>query len=411
MSASTRVVVVGGGQAAAQLIGSLRGHGFGGQITLFSDEQMLPYHRPPLSKKFLLGELSQDKLLIRKPAYYEGHGVDVRLGCPVLGVDAAARQLTVAEHPNIDYDVLVLATGGRARRLPLLPQGMSGVHALRTYTDALALRDRLHAGARVVLIGGGYIGLEVAASLRTLGCEVTVLEMQSRVLERSAAPAIAQRLVEEHAHHGSRVHCGIGVSRILGEHAFEGVLTSDGQTIEADVLVVGIGMQANTSLAEQAGLACADGILVDRSGRTSDPSIYAIGDVACWRDRDGQGSGRLESVDNAIFSANVAAAAIAGGAPPEAAPPWFWSDQYHNKLQMVGLAPAQASWLQRRSEDGARLSCFCIEDERLRAAQCLNAAGDFIVAKRLIATGQRIDPAALTNPSIALRDLCTTASE
>lgn len=411
MNAPQRVVVVGGGQAATQLIGSLRGHGYEGQIALFCDEDVLPYHRPPLSKKFLLGELPLEKLAIRKAAYYQTHNVDVHLGRAVVAIDTATQCVVDEAGQTTPYDALVLATGGRPRDLALVPQGMSGVFTMRTYADSQALRERLNGAERVVLVGGGYIGLEVAASLRTLGCQVSVLEMQSRVLERSAAAPIAQRLVEEHLRQGSQVHCGVGVSRVLGQSAFAGVETSAGERLEADVLVVGIGMQANSELAEAAGLACDDGILVDATGQSSDARIYAIGDVARPRLTQGHGGVRLESVDNAIHTANVVAAAITGTTPPQPAAPWFWSDQYKSKLQMVGLAPAAQGWLQRASADGTRLSCFLLDGNRLRAAQCLNAAGDFIVAKRLIATGQAVDPATLTNPAIALRDLFTTASE
>ncbi len=411
MTPIERVVVIGGGQAAVQLIGSLRANGYDGKIVLFCDEDMLPYHRPPLSKKFLLGEVEQDKLLIRKAAYYDGHHVDVRLSCPVVRIDATQQRVIDADNQTTPYDVLVMATGGRPRYLPLVPHEMTGVCYVRSYKDTQDLRERAAAGARVVLLGGGYIGLEVAASLRRLGCEVTVLEMQARVLERSAAPQIARRLVEEHERHGSHVRCNLGVSEILGDAAFRGIVTTAGQHIDADLLVVGIGMQPNSALAEDAGLACDDGILVDAVGRTSNPSIFAIGDVARARQVDGQGGLRLESVDNAIQSANVAAATIAGVTPPALTTPWFWSDQYKSKLQMVGLASSGAQWLDRVHPDGERMSCFSVEDGRLQAAQCLNAAGDFIVAKRLIASGHKVDPAVLTNPSIALRDLFTTVSE
>lgn len=409
--AASRVVIVGGGQAAAQLVGRLRSHGFSGHIVLFCAERMLPYQRPPLSKKFLMGALEQDKLLIRKQAYYIGHEVDVRVGCPVLKIDSAARQVVDDNHQTTDYDVLVLATGGRPRSLPMIAAGKPGVHYLRSVNDTLALREQVRDGLRVILLGGGYIGLETAASLRSMGCQVQVLEMQSRVLERTVAPQISQRLFEEHQRQGSQIRCNLGVAGIVGDQRFEGVVTNGGEHIEADLLLVGVGMQANTALAEQAGLECDDGILVDGLGRTSSPDIYAIGDVARPRLSNGLGGARLESVDNAVQSANRAAAAIAGSTVPAKTTPWFWSDQYTNKLQMVGLAPGSATWLERVSLDGQRLSCFCVEDGRLRAAQCLNAAGDFMVAKRLIASAQTLDPAMLTNPSIALRDLVTQASE
>ena len=411
MTVEPRVVIAGGGQAAAQMVGSLRSQGFGGAITMFCAEDVLPYQRPPLSKKYLLGALEQDKLLLRKPDYYSGHDVDVRLACPLERVDAAARQVVDANGQTSGYDVLVVATGGRPRRLPLIPDDMAGVCYLRTLGDTNALRQQVRGGLRVILLGGGYIGLELAASLRTLGCQVQVVEMQSRVLERTAAPQISQRLLAEHQRQGAQVRCNEGVSQIVGDTKFRGIVTTQGEQIDADLLIVGVGMQPNTALAEQAGVECDDGILVDGRGRTSIPSIYAIGDVARPRLDSGQPGLRLESVDNAIQSANRAAAAIAGSAVPAQTTPWFWSDQYKTKLQMVGVAPERAHWLERCSPDGHRLSCFCLDDGRVVAAQCLNAAGDFIVAKRLIASAQTLDPAMLSNPSIALRDLVTKVSE
>ena len=393
------------------MVGSLRSQGFAGAITMYCAEDVLPYQRPPLSKKFLFGALEQDKLLLRKPDYYNGHNVDVRLACALERVDVEARQVVDANGDTSAYDVLVLATGGRPRRLPMIPDHMAGVCYLRTLGDTNALREQVRSGLRVILLGGGYIGLELAATLRTLGCQVQVVEMQSRVLERTAAPQISQRLLDEHQRQGAQVRCNEGVSKIVGDTRFRGIVTTRGEQIDADLLIVGVGMQANTALAQQAGIECDDGILVDGRGRTSIPSIYAIGDVARPRLGSGQAGLRLESVDNAIQSANRAAAAIAGGTVPAQTAPWFWSDQYQTKLQMVGVASENTNWLERASPDGHRLSCFCLEQGRLVAAQCLNAAGDFIVAKRLIASAQTLDPAMLSNPSIALRDLVTKVTE
>lgn len=402
MSSAQPVVIIGGGQAAAQLVGSLRSQGYTGRITLICGENTLPYHRPPLSKKYLLGQLPVEKLLIRKPEYYQRLDVRVMLGCPVSAIDRAARSVALDDGTQVDYGRLVIATGGRARGLSLVPEHMTGVHHLRSKADAEALRADVFPGCRVVLVGGGYVGLEVAASLRMLGCEVTVLEAQDRVLGRSAAPPIAEHLVACHTRNGGRIHCGRGVREIRGGAAFSAVVTSDGEEIAADRLVVGIGMTPNSELAEAAGLACENGIVVNENCRTSDPDIHAIGDVACRS--IGGDCLRLESVDNAIQTGNIVAADIAGADRPAATAPWFWSDQYDTKLQMVGLAPANAQWVVRPG-DGDRLSCFYLRDGRVAAAQCLNAGGDFMVAKRLVAAGRSISPERLTDSATALRDL------
>jgi len=403
VSTSETVVIVGGGQAAAQLAVNLRANGFGGRVVMLCAEEVLPYHRPPLSKRFLLGEMPQDKLLIRKAAYYEKHAIEVHIGRAVDRIDRDPGQVVDSDGGKWDYDYLVLATGGRSRMVLGVRPDMAGVCTLRGLEDAMRLRRLAQPGCHVLLLGGGYIGLETAASLRAVGCEVTVLEAQPTVLQRSVAPEIAERLVDEHARRGSKVRCGVEVAALLGDDAFAGVVTTDGREIPADLLVVGVGMTPNTALAEAAGLACEDGIRVDTHGRTADPAIFAIGDVA--RRAEPSGPPRLESVDNAIQTAGVVAAVIAGTEVPDATVPWFWSDQYDSKLQMVGLAPAGTQWISRHSRSGEGLSCFFVDAGRLRAAQCLDAAGDFMVAKRLIAAGRPVDAEALGNAAIALRDL------
>lgn len=408
---NSTVVIAGAGQAAAQLVASLRAHGHEGRIVLYGDEGRLPYHRPPLSKKFLRGDLADDKLPIRKLSYYETHGVELHLGTPLARVDRSRGQVCDVEGRWTPYDHLVIATGGRARRLSCVPDSMPGVHVLRTLDDALQLKSELGTGRRAVLIGGGYVGLETAATLRDLGCEVTVVEAQAEVLARSAAPPVAEFLRAEHARRGCDVRCRVGVEAILGETRFEAVQTTRGDVLEGDLLIVGVGMQPNSELAEAAGLACDDGIVVDHHARTSDPRIFAIGDVARFRDPASGTAMRLESVDNAIQMAKIAAASICQIEAPVRPAPWFWSDQYATKLQMVGMAPADAHWLVRREDGASRLSCFYLKAGRLVAAQCLNSGGDFMVAKRLVASGQSLDPELLTDPEFSLRELSSMSVE
>lgn len=403
MTRDAGVLVVGAGQAAAQLAISLRGAGYTAPITLVGDEPHLPYQRPPLSKKFLQGALPAQRLLIRQADYYERNAIRVLTGCRVERIDRDQHAVILADGSTLAYGRLVLATGGRSRGLPEVPAGMAGVHTLRTMADAEALRADATPGSRVLLIGGGYIGLEVAATLRTLGCDVTVVETEPRILGRVAAPAIGRHLHTCHVAQGGRILCGARVNSVRGGQRVEAVTTADGTEHAVDCLVVGVGMLPNDELARQADIDCWNGVLVDARGRSSAPDIYAIGDVASQHIAGSRL--RIESVDNAIQSAKRAAADIAGVALPADTPPWFWSDQFDQKLQMVGLAPPSADWVVRADPEHQRLSCFAVDGGRLSSAQCINAGGDFMVAKRLVASGRAIDAGKLADPNHALREL------
>lgn len=398
MSGSGPVVVVGAGQAAAQLIGSLRAGGYSGALTLVGSERHLPYHRPPLSKQYLAGEMTADKLLIRRADYYERHGVAVRLGVTATAIDRAGRQLCTDAGDVIPYATLVLATGGRARRLPNLPTGLANVHVLRTREDAEALNAATTVGCRVTIVGGGYVGLEVAASLIARGCQTTVLELADRLLARSVSPVMSTAIAAIHADHGCRIRCGEGLAGVEGDGRVAAVITTTGRRLETDVLVIGAGMQPNIELAQAADLACANGIIVDESCRSSDPAIYAIGDVAVRRGPEGQLAARLESIDNAVETAKAAAAAIAGIPLPEAAAPWFWSHQYDVRLQMVGLPTAAAQCVTWQRHAPPQLCSYYLENGRLQAAQCLNAAGEFMRARRLLAAATPVDLSDLVPP-------------
>lgn len=397
------VVIIGAGQAAAQCVGSLRAQGYAAPITVIGDEPELPYHRPPLSKKYLLGELPAERLPIRKPAYYERLGVQLQLGRRAIAIDRTARRVQLEGGDSVAYEYLILAMGGRARTLPAVPEHMAGVYSLRSRADADGLRRAVRPGQHLILVGAGYVGLEVAATLRGLGCAVTVLEAAPRILARVAAEPISAQLLACHQAQGSAIECEQSVHAVHGGARFEAVETTSRAVIPADGLIVGIGMVANDALAQAAGLHCDNGVRVDAQGRTDDPAIFAMGDVAC-RPVNGVHQ-RIESVDNAMATAQIVAAQITGADAPAATPPWFWSDQFDHKLQMVGLAPGSAAWVTRRDAEGHRLSCFYVEGGQLRAAQCLNAAGDFQVAKRLIASARPVSPAQLADPNSALRDL------
>ncbi len=405
MSRNAGVVVVGGGQAAVQFVGALRSGGYTDNVLMLCGEESLPYSRPPLSKGFLKGEVTADSLLIRKPDYYSQIDVDVRVGCIATRIDPLRRIIFGQSGEQFEYELAVLATGGRPRTFAAIPPELHRVHYLRTVNDARALQEALHDHQKVLIIGGGYLGLEAAASLAGLGHRVTVVEMQPRLLAHNVAADLSDHIARIHERRGCEIRCGLGISAISGDQRGLTVVTTADEQIDVDVLLVCVGMEPNTELAAAAGLECDGGVLVDANCRTSNPSIFAIGDVARRAHVEGR-SLRIESVDNAIQMARAAAAAITRTAEPEETAPIFWSDQYDTKLQMVGIPPSGAECVIRRDiSSGDRMSALFVSEGRLVAAHCLNAAGDFINAKRLIAGRHRVTVSELADPSIRLRAL------
>ncbi|RMF36874.1 MAG: pyridine nucleotide-disulfide oxidoreductase, partial [Alphaproteobacteria bacterium] len=332
-----QVVVIGAGQAGASLISRLRSQGYTGRIVLIGAEDSLPYQRPPLSKAYMLGKMERHRLLLRPPAYYEEHGIEVMTGTRAAGIDPRAHRIRLQDGRDIAYDRLALTTGSVPRMLPEAMGGrLPGVYALRDLRDADALRGELRPGARVVIVGGGYIGLEAAAVMAQSGLQVRLLEAESRILARVAAPQTSAWFSELHRRHGVEIICGAAITRLVErEGRVAGAELADGTVLEADFVVIGIGIRPETALAESAGLAIENGIRLDTACRSSDPDIFAAGDCASfpWRGR----RIRLESVQNAIDQGEAAADAMLGR-PVEYAPvPWFWSDQYDVKLQIAGL--------------------------------------------------------------------------
>jgi 3-phenylpropionate/trans-cinnamate dioxygenase ferredoxin reductase subunit len=398
------IVVAGGGHAAAQAVDSLRRDGYAGRLVMVCGEPTLPYQRPPLSKKFLAGELELDRLPIRHAAYYESIRCELMLGNPVVGIDSAARKLKLSDGGSLGYDKLVLAIGGHARPLPVPGANLAGVHVLRTMADVQAIRARLLPGVRVAVVGAGYIGLECAATFRKLGHDVTVIEMMDRVMNRVVAPEMSGFYQLEHAAHGVNVLTERRVQAFLGEDRVHAVECSDGTQVPADLVIVGIGLVPNCALAESAGIRCEDGIAVDEHCRTSDPDIYAIGDC-CSHPSPRYGRRiRLESVDNAFEQAKSAAANICGKAVPHDKTPWFWSDQYELKLQIVGLSQHYDRVVLRGDPATRSFSCCYLRDGELIALDAVNHAKDFMAARKLIAERARPDPAKLADDRIALRD-------
>ncbi|MEX1993039.1 MAG: FAD-dependent oxidoreductase [Steroidobacteraceae bacterium] len=398
------IIVVGGGHAAAQAVDSLRRDGFAGRLVLVAGEPELPYQRPPLSKKFLAGELEADRLPIRHAQYYETIRCELMLGNPVTAIDAAARSLRLANGSALTYDKLVLAIGGDARPLAVPGADLAGVHVLRTLADVNAIRAAARPGARAAIVGAGYIGLECAAPFRKLGLEVTVIEMMDRVMSRVVAPEMSRFYHQEHVAHGVTVLTGKRVGAFAGDARLAVVECTDGTRVPADLAIVGIGLVPNTALAEAAGIRCDDGIAVDGHCRTSDPHIYAIGDC-CSHPSPRYGRRiRLESVDNAYEQAKTAAANLCDKPTLHDKTPWFWSDQYELKLQIVGLSQHYDKVVLRGDPATRAFSCCYLRDGELIALDAVNHAKDFMAARKLIAERARPDSQRLGDPAVALRD-------
>ncbi|MGL6110896.1 MAG: NAD(P)/FAD-dependent oxidoreductase, partial [Rubrivivax sp.] len=398
------VVLVGGGHAAAAFVNSVRRAGFEGRLTLLSDEPVPPYHRPPLSKKYLSESLPVEQILIRAPAWYAEQNVEIRLGTRVSGIDRAAGCVVLDSDERIAYDRLVLLTGARPRRLPAEIGGeLQGVLLMRSLADADAMAPHLVAGQRLLVVGGGYIGLEAAAVAASKGLKVTLLEAAPRILQRVAAPATSDYFRALHAAHGVDIREGATLRRLQADGArVGGAELADGSTIDADVVLVGIGVMPNVELAEQAGLAIDNGIAVDACCRTSDPRILAAGDCCSFVFR-GQRI-RLESVQNANDQAAVAAHTVVGKDQPYAALPWFWSDQYDTKLQIAGLNLGYDDALLRPGKTERNLSVWYYRGEQLLAVDAINDAAAFVTAKKLLERGASVPKAGVLDPTAQFKD-------
>ena len=397
-----RIVVIGAGQAGASLVAKLRAEGFDGAITLIGAEPVPPYQRPPLSKAYLLGDMALERLFLRPAQFYADQRIDLRLGAVVTGIDRAAQVVHVGGEA-LPYDALALTTGSVPRRLPAAIGGaLAGVHVVRDLADVDAMGPRFVAGARVVIVGGGYIGLEAAAVAAKRGLDVTVLEMAPRIIARVAAPETSDYIRALHMAHGVKILENTGLARINGTDHVSGVTLSDGTELAADFVIAGIGILPATDLAEGAGLALDNGIAVDAQGRTSDPAIWAAGDCASFPWRGGRL--RLESVQNAIDQAELVARNMLGAGADYAPVPWFWSDQYDLKLQIAGLNTGYDRVVVR--DTGAR-SHWYFAGDRLLAVDALNDPRAFMLGKRLLEAGRSPDPAALADPATELKALLT----
>jgi len=398
------ILVIGGGQAGAQAVDTLRREGFGGRLVLIGDEPQLPYQRPPLSKKYLAGELAEERLLFRHQSFYDQHRIELKLGAEVARVDAAARRVVLAGGEDLAYDRLLLCVGAASRPLTCPGADLSGVHYLRAIADVAAIRAGLKQGARVVVIGGGYIGLETAATARNMGCAVTVLEMADRVMNRVVASSVSEYFAHEHRTQGVKIICNTRVVRLEGSGSVERVVCADGSSHEADLLVVGVGAVANTLLASAAGLQCENGIVVDEYCRTSDAAIYAAGDCTNHPSPRFDMRVRLESVDNAFEQAKTAALNILERPAVHDRVPWFWSDQFDNKLLIVGLSQGFDQQVIRGDPATRSFSVCYLKGGELLAVEAINHSKDYMAARKLIAERVRPNIDKLADGQVALKE-------
>lgn len=398
-------VIIGASHAAAQLATSLRQQGWSGRIRMIGDEGQLPYQRPPLSKAFLSGEKDADSLVIRPAAFYEKHGIECVPG-RVTAINRSEKTLTLADGSRQRYDRLALCTGTRVIRLPIPGENLNGVHYLRTLDDVAGIRQALPETRRAVIIGGGYIGLETAASMRKQGIEVTVLEMAERVLQRVTAPEVSAFYQRVHREAGVRIETGVAATAFEGSERVERVRCADGRSFPADMVIIGIGVRPNSELAEAAGLEVDNGIVVDEYCQTQDADIVAAGDCASqWDPSSGQRR-RLESVPNAMEQAKTAAATLCGERTPHTSLPWFWSDQYDLKLQMAGLNQGHDQVVIRGEVDSRQgFAAFYFRQGQLIAADCINRAPEFMLAKKLLSQRQTLDPTLLADDAIPAKKL------
>jgi len=399
-------VIIGTGQAGFQTAASLREEGYDAPVTLIGEEPHIPYQRPPLSKGFPLGKQGIADIELRPEKFYQDHRIELIAGMRVTALDRAAHSVGLASGSSIRYDKLVLAMGARNRLLPVKGADLDGVLYLRTLDEAIAVRHRLESAAEVVVVGGGFIGLELAAVARGLGKSVTVLEALPRLMSRAVAPVISEFFRDLHVGRGVAVHCGATVSEIAGARGkVRSVLLRDATSHSAELVLVGIGITPNLELARDAGLATANGIVVNDYLETNDPDVFAIGDCVEHPCIFAGARLRLESVQNAAEQAQCAAATIAGRRKPYTALPWFWTDQFDIKLQMAGISHRHDRVVTRGDPATRKFSVFHFQGERLAAIDSINRPLDHMIGRKLIAAGAPLAPEQVADENVDLRTL------
>lgn len=401
-----KVVILGAGHAGGSAAAFLRQYGHEGPIVMIGDEPLVPYQRPPLSKAWLKGEADGNSLALKPADWYADNNCDLRLGVRATGLDRAGKTVSLSNGESVSYDFLIFATGARARRLPIQGADLEGVLELRTAADAEALKNAIGPGKRLAVVGGGYVGLEAAASARALGADAVVIEREERVLARVACEALSSFFTDYHKARGVTFELSAGVEAFEGKDGrITGVKLSDGRVIACDAALVGVGAIPNDELAREAGLECGNGIVVDGEARTSDPAIFAIGDIT-WRPLPlYERHVRLESVPNALEQAKQAASAIVGRPGPAPELPWFWSDQYDLKLQIAGMPFDADSILVRGDPANAKFAVFHLKGDLVQAVEAVNAAPEFMMGKQLITSRKPISREKLANVSVSMKEV------
>jgi 3-phenylpropionate/trans-cinnamate dioxygenase ferredoxin reductase component len=398
-------VVIGAGHAAGQAVASLRQEGYSGDIEVIGDEPHLPYQRPPLSKQYLSGEQGLDKVYLRPEKFYADRHINVRLGVHATRIEPREHRVALNDGTTLRYDKLLLTTGSRVRRLNIPGSGLAGIHYLRTIADVDAIRAEFAPGKSIIVVGGGYIGLEVAAVAVKAGLKVTVLEMEDRILKRVTTEAMSAFYHQLHTGRGVTVRTSARVTGFAGDDRVEAVLIDGGERLPADLAIVGIGIIPNVELAAEAGLPCDNGILVDDHCRTSDPDIYAAGDCTNHPNPLLGRRMRLESVPNAMEQARVAATNMHGGDATYASIPWFWSDQYELKLQMVGFSADADQAVVRGDPAKNEFATFYLKNGVVVAVDAVNSPRDFMASRQMVAKKSAPDPARLADPNVPLKEL------
>ena len=402
---TNRCIIVGASHAAAQLAPALRQKGWEGEILVVGDEPYLPYHRPPLSKTFLSGAKSVEDLFIRPGAFYEKSGIEFRTGRVTL-INRSEKTIELNDGEIISYDKLALCTGSRVRKISIPGVELEGVHYLRDIQDVEGMKSGVVKGKHALIVGGGYIGLETASALRKLGMYVTVLEMAPRILQRVAAPELSDFYTRVHTEEGVNIHTNVSVSSLVGDTQVKGVCCTGGREYPADLVVIGVGIVPNVELAETAGLAVDNGVLVDEYSVTSDSDIVAAGDCTNHFNEIYGVRLRLESVPNASEQGKVAAAALCGVSKAYNSLPWFWSDQYDLKLQIAGLSQGYDQvFIRGDIAQGRSFAAFYFKQGKLISADCVNRPQEFMLSKKLIFQGLEIAPERLIDESVPVKSL------
>lgn len=395
------IIIIGAGHAAGQAAASLRQEKYEGPITIIGDERHIPYQRPPLSKQYLSGEQGIERVYLRPEKFYSDKNVEVRTNTRVTNIDPAAQEVHIGDEV-LHYDELILATGSRPRKLNIPGSDLAGIHYLRSIDDVDGIRGELGEGKKVVIVGGGYIGLEVASVCVEAGLEVHVLEMEDRILQRVTTPLMSEYYHKLHTARGVHLHTNTGVQGFEGTDRVSKVLCGD-TSFDADFVIVGIGIVPNIELATEAGITCDNGISVNERCQTSAPHVWAAGDCTNGPNPLTGTNLRLESVPNAMEQARVASANIMNNDKVYDAIPWFWSDQYELKLQMVGFSTSADEQVLRGDQAANQFAVFYLKEGKLIAADAVNSAKEFMVCKQLV--GKTVDPAALADPETDLKSL------